>query len=53
VITTAVGLSANFASFFLIETKKIGRWGLLFIGLIVMDLCMRESRTTVNLVVKV
>jgi SP family general alpha glucoside:H+ symporter-like MFS transporter len=40
VITTSVGLASNFISFFLIENKKIGRWMLLFVGIIVMTLCM-------------
>jgi hypothetical protein len=42
VITTVVGLGANFATFFLIENKRVGRWGLLFSGLIVMTISMRE-----------
>jgi len=40
VITTAVGLSANFVSFFLIENKRVGRWGLLFWGLVFMTASM-------------
>ncbi|GFZ45718.1 hypothetical protein JCM24511_03447 [Saitozyma sp. JCM 24511] len=40
VITTVVGLGANFATFFLIENKRVGRWGLLFSGLIVMTISM-------------
>lgn len=39
-ITTSVGLASNFISFFLIENKRIGRWMLLFVGIIVMTLCM-------------
>jgi hypothetical protein len=40
VITTSVGLFSNFVSFFLIESKRIGRWVLLFAGIGVMTLCM-------------
>ena len=40
VITTAVGLACNFLSFFILESKRIGRWFLLFVGLVVMTLCM-------------
>lgn len=40
VITTAVGLAVNFISFFVLESKRVGRWALLFGGLIVMTACM-------------
>ncbi|GAA5987219.1 hypothetical protein JCM10908_001864 [Rhodotorula pacifica] len=40
VITTAVGLACNFLSFFVLESKRVGRWFLLFSGLVVMTLCM-------------
>lgn len=40
VISTAVGLACNFLSFFILESKRVGRWFLLFAGLIVMTLCM-------------
>ncbi|GAA5922793.1 hypothetical protein JCM3775_006138 [Rhodotorula graminis] len=40
VITTAVGLFVNFCSFFLLERKRVGRWLLLFGGLLVMTACM-------------
>ncbi|KAG0655501.1 hypothetical protein C6P46_000847 [Rhodotorula mucilaginosa] len=40
VIITAVGLACNFLSFFILESKHVGRWFLLFAALIVMLLCM-------------
>ncbi|GFZ46522.1 hypothetical protein JCM24511_04769 [Saitozyma sp. JCM 24511] len=40
VITTIVGLLANVATFFTIETKSVGRWGLLLGGLITMTASM-------------
>jgi len=46
IITTAVGLLCNFVSFFLIESKRVGRWGLLFGGIVVMTCCMRELSTS-------
>lgn len=38
----AVGLAANFLSFFVIESKRVGRFFLLFAGVIIMTGCMRK-----------
>ncbi len=39
-IITAVGLVANIGSFFVIERRNVGRWGLLFGGVVIMATCM-------------
>ncbi|KAL8291287.1 hypothetical protein RQP46_002265 [Phenoliferia psychrophenolica] len=40
VIVTLVGMSTNFATFFTIESKRVGRWALLIGGLATMTLSM-------------
>ena len=38
----------NSATFFMIEGKRVGRWGLLFGGLVIMTLSMRTSLTDMS-----
>jgi MFS transporter, SP family, general alpha glucoside:H+ symporter len=42
VIVSCAGLAAAFASFFLIETKKVGRWPLVFWGVVGITISMCE-----------
>lgn len=39
-LCAAVGMAANILTFFIIENKRVGRWGLLFTGVTTMTVCM-------------
>lgn len=48
VITSVVGLCAAIVAFFLIEMKSVGRWVLVFWGVVFITLAMRKALTDVS-----
>ena len=52
VIVYVVGIVASIIAFALMDTKAVGRWPLLFYGLVIMTLMMRESIDTRPLLLK-